>query len=143
MFINEGYQVYVVDQTSVGRGTQEDLAGYPLRIGSTSNISEIGFTNPQAANAYPQSQLHTQWPGSGVRGDAIFDAFENGFMPLTSNKTRQELSMRTSGCELLRLIGASFLVSHSIGAVHPIVISDECPSLVAVSDYFLSAAFCF
>jgi len=131
MFIDEGYLVYLVDQTSVGRGTQEDLTGYPLRIGSTSNISEVGFTNPQTANAYPQSQLHTQWPGSGVRGDAVFDAFENGFMPLTSNNTRQELSMRSSGCQLLNLIGTSFLVSHSIGAVHPIVISDECPSLVA------------
>jgi hypothetical protein len=81
MFIDEGYPVYLVDQTSVSRGTQEDLAGYPLRIGSTSNISEVGFTNPQAADAYPQSQLHTQWPGSGVRGDAIFDAFESGFIP--------------------------------------------------------------
>lgn len=52
-------------------------------------------------------------------------------MPLTSNNTIQELSMRASGCQLLELIGPSFLVSHSIGAVHPIVISDECPSLVA------------
>lgn len=43
MFLDLGYQVYVVDQTSVGRGTQEDLVGYPLRIGSTANISEVGF----------------------------------------------------------------------------------------------------
>jgi hypothetical protein len=131
MFLDAGYLVYIVDQTSVGRGTQEDLTGYPLRIGSTSNISEVGFTNPEAADAYPQSQLHTQWPGSGVRGDAVFDAFESSFMPLTSNNTRQELSMRAAGCELLGLIGRSFLVSHSIGAIHPILLSDECPRLVA------------
>lgn len=131
MFLDLGYLVYIVDQTSVGRGTQEDLTGYPLRIGSTSNISEVGFTNPQAADAYPQSQLHNQWPGTGVRGDPVFDAFESGFMPLTSNNTRQEISMRASGCELLNLIGPSFLVSHSIGAIHPILLSDECPSLVA------------
>ncbi|CAD6445112.1 95f3bf77-9847-4956-b62c-04ac4d009df1 [Sclerotinia trifoliorum] len=130
MFLDYGYQVYVVDQTSVGRGTQEDLVGYPLRIGSTANISEAGFTAPQIANAYPQSQLHTQWPGTGLRGDPIFDAFESGFMPLTNNNTRQEISMRAAGCELLQLIGPSFLVSHSIGAIHPIVISDECPDLV-------------
>lgn len=43
MFLDLGYQVYVVDQTSVGRGTQEDLVGYPLRIGSTANISEVCF----------------------------------------------------------------------------------------------------
>lgn len=38
--------------------------------------------------------------------------------------------MRAAGCELLQLIGPSFLISHSIGAVHPITISDECPDLV-------------
>ncbi|QSZ29332.1 hypothetical protein DSL72_003846 [Monilinia vaccinii-corymbosi] len=130
MFLDRGYQLYVVDQTSVGRGTQEDLAGYPLRIGSTSNISEVGFTAPEITNAYPQSQKHTQWPGTGLRGDGIFDAFESGFMPLTTNNTRQERSMRAAGCKLLELIGPSFLLSHSIGAVHPIVISDECPDLV-------------
>ncbi|KAE9367685.1 alpha/beta-hydrolase [Stipitochalara longipes BDJ] len=91
---------------------------------------QVGFTNVQAADAYPQSQLHTQWPGSGIYGDPIFDAFESGFIPLTSNNTRQELSMRYAGCELLSLIGPSFLVSHSIGAIHPILLSDECPSLV-------------
>lgn len=131
LFVDQGYVVYLVDQTSVGRGTQEDLTGYPLRVGSTSNITEISFTDPQAANAYTQNKLHTQWPGSGLRGDPIFDAFESGFLPLTSNNARRELSMRASGCELVRLIRPSFLISHSIGAVHPIVISDECPSLVA------------
>ncbi|ESZ97760.1 hypothetical protein SBOR_1842 [Sclerotinia borealis F-4128] len=130
MFLDLNYQVYIVDQTSVGRGTQEDLTGYPLRIGSTSNISEVGFTAPEIADAYPQSQLHTQWPGTGLRGDPIFDAFESGFMPLTTNNTRQEISMRAAGCQLLHLIGPSFLISHSIGAIHPIVISDECPDLV-------------
>ncbi|KAH8649353.1 hypothetical protein BX600DRAFT_419518, partial [Xylariales sp. PMI_506] len=131
MFLDMGYLVYIIDQTSVGRGTQNDINGYPLRFGSTSNISEVGFTNPQAADAYPQSQLHTQWPGKGVLGDPIFDAFESSFIPLTSNNTRQEISMRVAGCELLRLIGKSFLVSHSIGAIHPILLSDECPELVA------------
>lgn len=39
--------------------------------------------------------------------------------------------MRYAGCELLSHIDSSFLVSHSIGAIHPILLSDECPSLVA------------
>ena len=39
--------------------------------------------------------------------------------------------MRVAGCQLLTLIGKSFLVSHSIGAIHPILLSDECPFLVA------------
>ena len=62
-FLELGYAVYLVDQTSVGRATQEDLTGYPLRIGSTAEIAQSGFTVPEFENAYPQSRLHTQWPG--------------------------------------------------------------------------------
>lgn len=43
MLLDLGYRVYVVDQTSLGCGTQEDLTGYPLRIGSTSIITEVMF----------------------------------------------------------------------------------------------------
>ncbi|KAG9951431.1 alpha/beta-hydrolase, partial [Aureobasidium melanogenum] len=130
-FLDYGYQVYIVDQTSVGRGSAEDLSDYVMRIGSTAEISEKGFTAPELTDAYPQSQQHTQWPGSGVKGDPIFDAFESTFIPLTSNMTVQELSMRSSGCQLLSLIGPSFLISHSIGALHPLLLSNDCPSLVA------------
>ncbi|CAD0100068.1 unnamed protein product, partial [Aureobasidium mustum] len=130
-FLDYGYQVYIVDQTSVGRGSVEDLNDYVMRIGSTAEITEKGFTAPELTNAYPQSQQHTQWPGSGVKGDPVFDAFESTFIPLTSNMTVQELSMRSSGCQLLSLIGPSFLISHSIGALHPLLLSNDCPSLVA------------
>lgn len=67
---------------------------------------------------------------SGVRGDPVFDAFFATFIPLTSNTTRQELSMRADGCELLSRIGPSFLISHSFGAQFATVITDQCPDLV-------------
>ncbi|GME41799.1 alpha beta-hydrolase [Neofusicoccum parvum] len=131
-FLDLGYQVYIVDQTSVGRGSENDLTNFPLRIGSTAEISEKGFTAVKQANLYPQSQYHTQWPGSGLKGDPTFDAFESTFIPLTSNLTSQELSMRASGCTLLSLLGTpSFLISHSIGALHPLLLSNDCPQLVA------------
>lgn len=130
-FLDLGYQVYLLDQTSVGRGSEEDQTDFVMRIGSTAEISEKGFTAPQITDAYPQSQNHTQWPGTGLQGDPVFDAFESTFIPLTSNTTAQELSMRASGCALLQLVGSSFLVSHSIGAIHPILLSNDCPDLVA------------
>lgn len=68
---------------------------------------------------------------TGLRGDPVFDSFESNFIPLTSNLTAQELSMRKSGCALLELIGPAFLVSHSIGALHPVLLSNDCPDLVA------------
>lgn len=39
--------------------------------------------------------------------------------------------MRASGCALLSLIDRSYLISHSIGALHPNLLSDQCPELVA------------
>ncbi|KKY16233.1 hypothetical protein UCDDS831_g07171 [Diplodia seriata] len=133
-FLDLGYQVYIVDQTSVGRGSEEDLTDFPMRIGSTAEISENGFTAPEQANLYPQSQLHTQWPGTGLKSDPTFDAFESTFIPLTTNLTAQELSMRRSGCALLALLATpAFLVSHSIGALHPLLLSNDCPALVAGS----------
>lgn len=132
-FIDQGYLVYLIDQTSVGRGSEEDLDDFVIRIGSTAEISEMGFTAPQLWDEYPQSLNHTQWPGSGLKGDPIFDAFEDTFIPLTSNNTAQQDSMRVSGCQLLELIGSSFLVSHSIGSVFPILLSNDCPDLIAGS----------
>lgn len=52
------------------------------------------------------------------------------FLPITTNLTIQELTMRTDGCALLKLIGPSFTISHSIGSTYPILISDECPDFV-------------
>jgi hypothetical protein len=52
------------------------------------------------------------------------------FLPITSNTTIQELTMRQSGCALLELLGPSFTISHSIGASYPILFSDQCPELM-------------
>jgi hypothetical protein len=38
--------------------------------------------------------------------------------------------MRSAGCALLASIGPSFLISHSIGALFPLLLSDQCPDLV-------------
>lgn len=131
-FIDQGYQVYVIEQTSVGRGAENDFTNFPLIAGGAAENSEKGYTAPERLNAYPQSQNHTQWPGNGTLGDPIFDAFQSTFLPRTSNQTAQELSMRRAGCALLRLLARpSFLVTHSIGALYGTLLSNDCPGLVA------------
>ncbi|KAJ0110029.1 hypothetical protein J7T55_014832 [Diaporthe amygdali] len=114
----------------IGGDAQNDVAKYPLRLGSTVSIHENGFTAPEILNAYPQSQGHDKWPGNGTKGDPIFDAFFASTVPLTSNSTSQELSMRAAGCKLLSLIGESFLLGHSAGATYSALMSDECPERV-------------
>ncbi|KAI4236486.1 MAG: hypothetical protein LQ349_002513 [Xanthoria aureola] len=79
---------------------------------------------------YPQARLHTQWPGTGRPGDAAFEAMIAFGAPATTNNDAVEISMRNAGCKLLSIIGKSFLISHSIGALHPILLSDQCPDLI-------------
>ena len=129
-FLDKGYQVYTVDIIANGRSGQNDVVKYPIRFASTDVIHENGFTAPENLDPYPQSQGHTQWPGSGVRGDPIFDAFFAQTVPVTSNTTAVELSMRAAGCKLLSLIGPSYLIAHSNGATYTSLMSDECPSSI-------------
>jgi len=73
-FLQRGYAVYIVDQPARARsGYFTDTYG-PTRRPSTGAMSSR-FTAPERANAYPQAKLHTQWPGTGVPGDPIFDQF--------------------------------------------------------------------
>ncbi|KAE9961369.1 hypothetical protein BLS_002321 [Venturia inaequalis] len=129
-FIKQHYQVYIVDQTGMGRGSQNHLDAWPLKLSTTDVITRNAYTAPEILDPYPQSQNHTQWPGNGTKGDPIFDAFMASFLPITTNLTIQELTMRTDGCALLNLIGPSFTICHSIGCTYPVLISDECPDLV-------------
>ncbi len=98
---------------------------------SAETIEEV-FSAPQQFNDYPQAKLHTQFPGTGLLGDAVFDQFRKSFLPLSSNLAAAELAMRASGCELLELIGAkSYLISHSLGSRAPILLTNDCPQYIA------------
>lgn len=130
-FLDQGYMVYLLDHTGAGRSSQEDSTDYTLWNSTTVESVASGFTDPQAAPTYPQAVLHTQWPGTGNKGDPYFTAFSKWVIPFTKNWAYGELSMRASGCALLELLGPSYLISHSSGAQYPIVISNDCPQYVA------------
>ena len=103
-FLEHGYQVYLVDHTSVGRSSQMNTRDYVLWNTTTQEGVQMGFTAPEILATYPQAALHTQWPGTGRIGDPFFDAFRKGIIPFTSNFTLGELSMRAAGCDLLSLM---------------------------------------
>lgn len=130
-FLDLGYMVYLLDHTGAGRSSQEDSTDYTLWNATTVESVAAGFTDPEANPTYPQAVLHTQWPGTGNKGDPYFTAFSKWVIPFTNNWAYGELSMRASGCALLALLGPSYLVSHSSGAQYPIVLSNDCPQYVA------------
>lgn len=130
-FLDQGYMVYLLDHTGAGRSSQEDSTDYTLWNSTTVKSVAAGFTDPQANPTYPQAVLHTQWPGTGNKGDPYFTAFSKWVIPFTNNWVYGELSMRASGCALLELLGPSYLVSHSSGAQYPVLLSNDCPHNVA------------
>lgn len=104
------------------------MADFPLKMGSTDNITQDGFTAPERAEPYPQAINHTQWPGTGLRGDAVFDAFQASMVPLTSNSSSQEATMRAAGCALLDIIGEAVTVCHSGSCQYSVLLADACPA---------------
>jgi hypothetical protein len=129
-YLDQGYQVYVVDIAANGRSGQQLLSKYPLRIGSTDIINGQGFLAPEHFDQYPQADLHTQWPGNGSRGDPVFDAFTAANVPISSSNVAVENTMRTSGCQLLSMIGQSYTVCHSAACTYTAIWSDACPDLL-------------
>ncbi|KAK3176267.1 hypothetical protein OEA41_007590 [Lepraria neglecta] len=126
-FLNQGYVVYILDIWSVGRSSATDLP--PVLDARTVELVEIAFSAPEVYKNYYQAQFHTQFPGTGLKGDPAFDDFYARLLPLQFN-ARQENITRTSTCALLQIIGPAFFISHSIGGSAAFLATDGCPTLV-------------
>lgn len=88
------------------------------------------FTAVQDYKLWPQAYLHTQWNGSGVMGDPVFDAFFSSTVEYINNATYQEKTVQDAGTALLDLIGQPvILMGHSQGGLMPFLIADARPEL--------------
>ena len=96
----------------------------------SAEIIQQRFTAVQEYNLYPQAVNHTQWPGTGMMGDPIFDAFYSSNVQFINNATYQQVTVQDAGAALLDKIGKPvILVGHSQGGLMPIVIADARPEL--------------
>ncbi|KAK7539260.1 Alpha/Beta hydrolase protein [Phyllosticta citribraziliensis] len=129
-FLGLGYQVYLLDTQGVGRSSENDISSFPLTPGSTIEEVEKGYTAPETANLYPTAKNHNKWPGSGLRGDPIFEAFAGSIIPVTTNNVALENAVRVAGCKLLSIIGPAFVLAHSFGSFAPILWSNDCPQFL-------------
>jgi pimeloyl-ACP methyl ester carboxylesterase len=127
-FLRQGYAVYVCDQPSRARSPHYPETGALTRH-STARV-EQQFTAPARSKLWPQAELHTQWPGEGVAGDAIFDQYyAQSFASLASFPQQQALN-RDAGAALLDRIGAAILLTHSQSGTFGWLIADTRPDLV-------------
>src|SRR5437763_2760950 len=83
-FLRHGYAVYVVDQPGRARASYNPAADGAQAFPDLMN-TEQRFTAPERFMLWPQAKLHTQWPGSGMPGDAVFDQFYASQVPFVQN----------------------------------------------------------
>lgn len=97
----------------------------------SAEVLQQRFTAPQRYKLWPQASLHTQWNGTGVMGDEVFDTYYASTVEFISSSTFQESTVQASGAALLDRIGSPvILLSHSQGGVMPWLIADVRPELV-------------
>ena len=127
-FLKQGYAIYVVDQPGRGRSTLRPDYGETIQR-PTSWVQQQ-FTAPEKSNLWPQARLHTQWPGSGVAGDPVFDQFYAQQLQAVSSFPKQQELNRDAGAALLDKIGPAILLTHSQSGAFGWPIADARPNLV-------------
>ncbi|KAF2853232.1 alpha/beta-hydrolase [Plenodomus tracheiphilus IPT5] len=129
-FIEAGYTVYIVDQTFRGRSAWAPGSGAGTPSTYSAELIQKRFTAPESYDLWPQATLHTQWPGTGMMGDPVFDAFYSSNVQFIANATYQQRTMQSASAELLDLIDKPvWLLGHSQGGLMPLLIADVRPKL--------------
>jgi pimeloyl-ACP methyl ester carboxylesterase len=132
-FCGLGFDVYVVDQPARGRSPYHAEIHGPVRSIATKDVAVIErrLTAMSRYEPYPQATLHTQWPGTGLRGDPAFDEFCASQIRMVADFGLVERMMRAAGRALLERIGPAIVLTHSHSGSLGWNIADECPELVA------------
>jgi pimeloyl-ACP methyl ester carboxylesterase len=130
-FLRAGYTVYVADQAARGRSGQSPsfYGKYSRRPGGNLPV-EARFTAPEVAKLWPQAERHTQWPGTGQKGDPAFDQFYASQVESLSNGAEIERLNQLAGAALLDRIGPAIVLVHSQSGPFGWLMADARPGLV-------------
>lgn len=111
-FLEQGYVIYLVDQPARGRSPWHPSVNGPLQMRPPSWVEER-FTAPEIAHIWPQARKHTQWPGTGRKGDPVFDTFYATQVEGLESAVETQTLIQAAGAALLDKIGPAILVTHS------------------------------
>ncbi|EEH20133.1 hypothetical protein PABG_02392 [Paracoccidioides brasiliensis Pb03] len=128
-FLSKGYEIYIIDQTF--RGRSPGSPGNDTTVRWTSEVVERLLTATKNHDLWPQAKLQTQWPGTGFRGDEVFDAYFASTVQSLSSDVYQQTTLQVAGADLLSRIGKpAILVTHSQSGATGWLIADARPDLV-------------
>jgi len=114
-FLARGWPVYVVDQPGKGRsGYFPSAYGAQERDPSRKQIAER-FTASAKTDPlpWPEARLHTQWPGTGLPGDPVFEQFFASEVANMPDVDKQYALTLKAVTELLAKTGPAIIVTHS------------------------------
>jgi len=130
-FLRDGFEVLVVDQPERGRSGHRLEAGAPAaQFRYAAERTSDYFTDPATAALWPQAARHTEWPGTGRRGDPHFDRFFASQVGQLADRTEIERLTRDGCVALLDEIGPAILLTHSQSGPFGWLIADARPDLV-------------
>jgi pimeloyl-ACP methyl ester carboxylesterase len=132
-FLARGYPTYVVDQPGRAKSPWSPPYGTSVRNpAQVRQAEDLWSASEKAAPAvqWPQANLHTQWPGTGTRGDPIFDQYFAHLAPGIGNGALQEELTESALVALLEKLGPSIVVIHSQPGTALWVMADRRPDLV-------------
>jgi hypothetical protein len=128
-FLRRGYTVYIVEQPGRRRSGYQPESDGPHAYPNGKNL-EDRFTAPERAMLWPQAKLHTQWPGTGLAGDPIFDQFYASQVPFVLKPEVTQAANRDAGVKLLDKIGPAIVLTHSQSGPYGWALLDARPTLV-------------
>jgi pimeloyl-ACP methyl ester carboxylesterase len=128
-FLRAGYGVYVIDQPGRGRASYDADGEGPQAFPDLAG-TEQRFTAPERSKLWPQARLHTQWPGSGVAGDPVFDQFYASQVPFVRTPEKAQELTRDALVALLEKIGPAIVMTHSQSGAMGWLTADARPDLV-------------
>lgn len=114
-FLSRGWPVYVVDQPGKGRsGYFPKTYGEQERDPSRRQIAER-FTASEKVTPlpWPTAKLHTQWQGTGLPGDPVFEQFFASEVANMPDVDLQYALTTKAVTELLAKIGPAIIMTHS------------------------------
>ncbi len=129
-FLDMGYVVYLTDVPTRGRSQYVPGVDGALNY-RTAPILEQNFTASASRGNFPAAKKHTQWPGPGRMGDAVFDEFAKSQVQYSAGGARNEALTRDAYVALLDAINTPvILLTHSQGGTAGWLVADARPSLV-------------
>jgi pimeloyl-ACP methyl ester carboxylesterase len=131
-FASQGYVQYLVDSPARGRDPYMPSHDGNLTIRTAANL-EATFTASAKKGDFPRAHLHTQFPGTGLMGDPIFDAFAKTqvqFVQGGGPASQDELSRDAFIALLDQIKSPVIILSHSQGGPVGWLVADARPTQV-------------